>query len=207
MVKKTGKEIGAPVTEVNRVSGSGTLLRTEQSLVTLTDKTGQGPERCLSLKQVHQDQLRSLPPFNELSRWVQPFSTSHPLFVPDRITGWSSIGSGRRSHLVSLGHDQNSGYSQGRVSSKEAAFKGLIMAWVVSGSEALQAVCSPHTGSRRSAHTTTAASFFVSYEQLKERLPATFELFAKSPGLTHLVSASGAEFVDSFRPNKGNVFR
>ncbi|ORX37728.1 putative S-adenosylmethionine transporter [Kockovaella imperatae] len=40
-----------------------------------------------------------------------------------------------------------------------------------------------------------AASFFVTYEALKSRLPKTFDTLATSPGLNHLVSASGAEFM------------
>ncbi|ORY34748.1 putative S-adenosylmethionine transporter [Naematelia encephala] len=40
-----------------------------------------------------------------------------------------------------------------------------------------------------------AATFFVTYESLKPLLPKTSSLIASSPGLTHMLAASGAEFV------------
>ena len=41
----------------------------------------------------------------------------------------------------------------------------------------------------------TAATFFVTYEKLKEALPKTLQTLREYPGLNHLVSATGAEFV------------
>ncbi len=41
----------------------------------------------------------------------------------------------------------------------------------------------------------TAAAFFVTYEALKSNLPKHSQTLQSSPGLNHMISASGGEFV------------
>lgn len=87
-----------------------------------------------------------------------------------------------------------------RASGRRAGSRVFIAAWGWSGRGVRRAVSlsllsTPRVSHKISEYRPIAASFFTTYEFLKQQLPKRFSVFRENPSLNHLAGSTGGEFV------------